>query len=289
MCYSVSTRISNQQWADIQEIYRKMTGNEFQRMLDNGTPSGHYFVDVYKDNHPELTVISADSPGEIQRMRWGVIPSFAKYLDVSTKEGSNVKAHPYDFRNKYSKTANAMVESLMERPTWRRLYQYNRCVLPVTGFFEFYHLKGKKVTYPHYLTLKDADVYGLACIWDEWADTETGEVVRSFAVITTKPNELMSVIHNNPSAHSGPRMPAILPVSEWSSWLESQFTYEDVLSMCKPFPTDGMLATPVRQGLKKRDVNADISHVIEKINYPELGSDWRNYGKPQEPLQKSLF
>lgn len=288
MCYSVANKLSDKNWQDILEIYDKMSRTKVQNMSGNDAPSGYYFVDVYKDNHPELVVISADSPDEIQRMRWGVIPSFAKYIDVTTKEGKLVKAHPYDFRNKYSKTANAMVESLKDRPTWRRLYQRNRCVLPVTGFFEFYHLEGKKVTYPHYLALRGADVYGLACIWDEWTDTETGENIKSFAVITTAPNEMMSIIHNNPNAHSGPRMPAILPVSEWSSWLDGQFTYEDVLSMCKPFPSDGMVATPVRQGLKKRDVDADIPKVVESIYYPELGSDWRNYGKDQNSQMKLL-
>lgn len=289
MCYSVANKLSDKNWQDILEIYDRMSSTKVQNKSISGIPSGHYFVDVYKDNHPELVVISADTPDEIQTMRWGVIPSFAKYIDITTKEGKLVKAHPYDFRNKYSKTANAMVESLKDRPTWRRLYQKNRCVLPVTGFFEFYHLEGKRATYPHYLALKDADVYGLACIWDEWTDTETGEILKSFAVITTAPNEMMSVIHNNPNAHSGPRMPAILPMSEWSDWLDGQFTYEEVLGMCKPFPTDRMVAIPVRQGLKKRDVNADIPKVVESIYYPELGSDWRDYGKPQEPLQKSLF
>ncbi|NVJ48257.1 MAG: SOS response-associated peptidase [Cytophagia bacterium] len=289
MCYSVANKLSDQNWQDILEIYGAMTGSDIKKVTNDVGYSGHYFVDVYKDNHPELAVISSDAPGDIQMMRWGVIPSFAKYLEVSTKEGKAVLVHPYDFRNKYTKTANAMVETLQDRPTWRRLYKHKRCILPVTGFFEFYHLEGKKVTYPHYLTLKDQEVYGLACLWDEWVDSETGEVVKSFAIITTAPNEMMSVIHNNPNAHSGPRMPAILPVEEWESWLDGEFTHEDVKKLCRPYPTDGMVASPIRQGLKKRDVNADIPQVHEKVDYPELGKDWRGYGQPQEPNQQSLF
>lgn len=288
MCYSVSVRVSNETWASIQEIYRTMTGNEFQKMLDEGIPHG-YFVDVYKDMHPELPVISSDKPSEIQWMRWGVIPSYADYLEVFDKNQNLITVHPYDFRNKYSKTANAQVEKLKSAPTWRRLYKNRRCVLPVTGFFEFYHLEGKKVTYPHYIKLKDHEAYGLACIWDEWTDTVTGEIVKSFAVITTEPNDMMRVIHNNPKAHSGPRMPSILPVSEWQTWLDGEFTYDNILQMCKPFPTNGMVSIPVRQGLKKKDANTDTPKVLEKINYAELGNDWRKYGHPQEPNQQSLF
>jgi putative SOS response-associated peptidase YedK len=50
----------------------------------------------------------------------------------------------------------------------------------------------------------------LAGLWDSWR-TPAGERVRSFAIITTAPNELCAQPHN--------RMPAILAPEAWPEWL----------------------------------------------------------------------
>ena len=270
-----------EQWADIQEMYRQLTGNEIQKMMEGGSATA-YFLDAYKDWHPELPVITQAAPDQVQMMRWGVIPPFAKYIE---KNGRLL--HPYDFGNYYSKTANAMVEGLAEKNTWKRLYKRNRCLILATGFYEFYHLPGKRVTYPHYITLKDEPVFAFAGLHDHWTDTETGEEVKSCTIITTRPNPMMTVIHNNPKAHSGPRMPVMLPVAEWVSWLDGEMSYEDIKQFCEPYPADAMQAVAVRQGLKGRDTNANIAAAQEAITYPELGSNWSEY--PGAERQGSLF
>ena len=50
----------------------------------------------------------------------------------------------------------------------------------------------------------------LAGLWENWR-SPAGEWVRSFAIITTSPNELCGEIHN--------RMPAILEPETWRSGL----------------------------------------------------------------------
>ena len=50
----------------------------------------------------------------------------------------------------------------------------------------------------------------LAGLWSEWTDEETGEVLNTFSIVTTKGNKLLAKIHNNPKIE-GPRMPVILP------------------------------------------------------------------------------
>jgi putative SOS response-associated peptidase YedK len=281
MCYSMSANMSHQEWSDIQEIYRTLSGNEFQEMIDKGTRA-FYFLDAYGDWHPELPVITQSQPDEVQMMRWGVIPSFAKYIEKNGKV-----LHPYDFGNYYSKTANAMVEGLAEKSTWKRLYKKNRCLILASGFYEFYHMPGKKITYPHYISLKNYPVFAFAGLHDSWVDSQTGEVVNTCTIITTKPNEMMKVIHNNPNAHSGPRMPVMLTPEEWSTWLDGEMSYEDVSIQCKSFPLDGMNAITVRQGLKSSKVDSNIPEVQEEISYDELGNDWRKY--PGKETQASLF
>ncbi|WP_323757982.1 SOS response-associated peptidase [Roseivirga sp.] len=278
MCYSYS--MSYKEEMEVNKFYQKLTGNEIQKLLDFGNQ--FYFMDAYKDWHPSMPVITQDKPSEIQFFHWGLIPPFAKYIE---KDGRHL--HPWDFGNYYSKTANAMMETMAEKPTWKRLYKTRRCLVLATGFFEFYHHRNNKQTYPHLISLQDHPMFAFAGLWDSWNDTDTGEIINSFSILTTKPNELMSVIHNNPNAHSGSRMPVILLPQEWSNWLEESQTLEGLMKFAKPFPSDGMKAVPVRQGLKAKTANANIPEVLEPMEYEALKGGWKHYAQSFE--QGSLF
>ena len=50
----------------------------------------------------------------------------------------------------------------------------------------------------------------LAGLWENWR-SPAGEWVRSFAIITTTPNELCAELHN--------RMPVVLGPEVWPEWL----------------------------------------------------------------------
>jgi putative SOS response-associated peptidase YedK len=54
---------------------------------------------------------------------------------------------------------------------------------------------------------------GLAGLWENWRDPNTGEWERTFAVITVPSNELVGQIHD--------RMPAILKPDSYDRWLSS--------------------------------------------------------------------
>jgi hypothetical protein len=51
----------------------------------------------------------------------------------------------------------------------------------------------------------------LAGLWENWRDRSTGERIRSFAIVTTEPNELCARLHN--------RMPVVLGPEAWPAWL----------------------------------------------------------------------
>jgi len=53
--------------------------------------------------------------------------------------------------------------------------------------------------------------FGLAGLWENWRDPNTGEWQRTFAIITVPSNELVGQIHN--------RMPAILEPESYDRWL----------------------------------------------------------------------
>ena len=62
--------------------------------------------------------------------------------------------------------------------------------------------------------------------------------MRSFTIITTKPNELCAEVHN--------RMPVILPPEAWSTWLGEAAADEVALkALLGPYPADRMTMWPV--------------------------------------------
>jgi putative SOS response-associated peptidase YedK len=66
-----------------------------------------------------VPVIIANSPRRIVRMRWGLIPHWAK-----------------DEKTAY-KMINARVETLAQRPVFRDLRSHHRCLVPASGFYEW--------------------------------------------------------------------------------------------------------------------------------------------------------
>jgi len=75
----------------------------------------------------------------------------------------------------------------------------------------------------------------LAGVWENWR-SPAGERVRSFAIVTTQPNELCAELHN--------RMP-VAPAA-WPAWLGEEPADEAHLKrLLAPYPSDGMIAWPV--------------------------------------------
>ena len=62
--------------------------------------------------------------------------------------------------------------------------------------------------------MKDREYFFIAGIWQPWKDTETGEYIETFSIVTTAANKLMERIHN-----SKKRMPTILTEDLAWEWL----------------------------------------------------------------------
>jgi putative SOS response-associated peptidase YedK len=74
-------------------------------------------------------------------------------------------------------------------------------------------------------------------LWENWRSS-AGEWVRSFAIITTTPNELCAELHN--------RMPVVLGREAWPAWLgEEPSDTSQLKAMLAPFPSEEMTCWPV--------------------------------------------
>jgi len=139
-----------------------------------------------------LPIITNAAPGQIQRVSWGLVPSWSR----------DPASGP--------KPINARAETLAEKPSFRQLLARRRCLVLADSFYEWQATERGKI--PHRILLKSEQPFAFAGLWDEWLDRATGELRPTFTIITTEPNELMASLHN--------RMPVILPGPEAErAWL----------------------------------------------------------------------
>jgi hypothetical protein len=81
--------------------------------------------------------------------------------------------------------------------------------------------------------LKDQKIFGFAGLYDTWTDKETGKEIRSYTIITTKPNALVGQFHD--------RMPVILERADEADWLNPDIVEpERLLALLKPYPAGKM-------------------------------------------------
>lgn len=164
----------------------------------------------------KLPVITNQNQKEIQNFRWGLIPFWAKDIKIGNK------------------LINARAETLAEKPSFKNAFKNRRCLVLADGFYEWKRIGKTKI--PMRITLKNEKPFAMAGLWENWK-SPSGEFVKSFTVITTEPNDLMSEIHN--------RMPVILPQEIEKVWLDNSLSQEELSTFLKPFEADEMKAFQV--------------------------------------------
>ena len=201
----------------------------------------HYFhADGF--TRPYLPVLSNDSQ-TVERARWKLIPQWVK-----TEEEAN----------KYANTLNARCEEVFEKASFKNYIQKNRCLLWVDGFYEPNH-PSPKVTIPYYVRAIDKTPLALGSIYSDWVNKDTGEVTRTFSVLTTPPNTLLGQIHNE-----GQRMPLIVTPDQWKRWL-STLSKDEIIAMMQPFPDGKLKGYPVSGLVYKKGVNSNVQEAQEEI------------------------
>jgi putative SOS response-associated peptidase YedK len=166
----------------------------FQQRGLSGTPIRGTFNGF---SHPQVCVLTAAHPTQLDPFQWGLIPHWAKTRDIQ----------------KY--TLNAKWETLQEKPSFRKA---KRCLVPADGFFEWQWQDPKgKQKQKFKVGLAAEELFMFAGLWDTWLDRETGEIMNSFALVTTAAAGIMREIHN-----SKLRMPLVLTPNEEAAWLAGE-------------------------------------------------------------------
>jgi putative SOS response-associated peptidase YedK len=141
---------------------------------------------------------------EVLNARWGLMPSWV--------------SDPKEFK---ASMFNARAETLHDKPSFKKPFKSQRCIVPALGFFEW-KKEGNTKT-PHFIHRNDGELLAFAGLYDHWqrADDE----IYSYTIITTTPNQVMESIHD--------RMPVILEQDQFNLWLEGEV--DQVEPLLKPF------------------------------------------------------
>jgi len=198
--------------------------------------------------HPRIPVISQEDPALIQMVEWGLIPAWARDREKAQE------LRNYNF--------NAKSETIFEKPSFRGSIRVRRCLILADGFYEWHTAGGKK--YPFFVSMKGGMPFAMGGIHDQWVDRATGEIKKTFSLITTAASPLMARIHN-----SKQRMPLVIPEEFERLWL-NDISKEELVKLMRPFDSPSLAVHTVSKLLVSRKDDTNVPAVQAPHEYPEL-------------------
>jgi putative SOS response-associated peptidase YedK len=182
---------------------------------------------------------------QLRVLSWGLIPSWAKDPAIGNR------------------MINARMETVAEKPAYKRAFASRRCLLPADGYFEWYptQVKGKSgrpLKQPFYIHPHDGGVLAMAGLYEIWRDPSVadkdapGAFLWTATVITTSAEDELGRIHD--------RMPMLIEHDKYDEWLDSDTTDPERLQR---------LLVPAAPGrLEAYPVSTDVNSVTN--NGPQL-------------------
>jgi putative SOS response-associated peptidase YedK len=164
---------------------------------------------------PSRPVAVVRVPGKVELLRWGLVPFWADAAAIGHR------------------LALARVESVRVTPAFRDAIRRRRCIVIVSGFYEWQRAGHKSDSRPFFVRRPDEKPFGLAGVWDRWVSGD-GEVIESCAILTTASEPPIDVVHD--------RMPLVLDLDVWDAWLDR--TTADVKDLLRPHAAH-LVAYPV--------------------------------------------
>jgi putative SOS response-associated peptidase YedK len=178
---------------------------------------------------------------QLRVFTWGLVPSWAKDAAVGNR------------------MINARMETVGEKPAYRKAFATRRALLPADGYFEWYptsqtNARGKPVKQPFFIRPRDGGVLAMAGLYEIWrdpdkAEDDPGRFRWTCTVLTTEAEDSLGHIHD--------RMPLMVERDRWHQWLDPTI------------PGDTSLLVPAAPGqLEAYAVSTLVSNV--RNNGPEL-------------------
>jgi putative SOS response-associated peptidase YedK len=167
----------------------------------------------------EVLAVTTDREGAARGdlLRWGLVPSWAKSPQTGLK------------------MINARIETVAQRPAYRRSFDRFRCLILADGFYEWQRMPaGPKQ--PFHITRDDAAPFAFAGLWSIW-DAPDGAKLRTCTILTTAANSAIAGLHD--------RMPVILAADAEARWLAGSTPAGELSDILTGLPASRTALTPV--------------------------------------------
>jgi putative SOS response-associated peptidase YedK len=177
----------------------------------------------------------APAERQLRVVTWGLVPSWAKDRKIG------------------SRMINARMETIAEKPAFRRAFERRRAILPADGYYEWYEPEdgsplgltraGKTRKQPFFIRPKDDSILAMAGLYELWRDPakpddDPDRWLWSCTVITTDAQDDLGRIHD--------RMPLMLTRGKYDAWLDPDNRDRDqVLGLLEPAAPGLLEAYPV--------------------------------------------
>jgi putative SOS response-associated peptidase YedK len=194
---------------------------------------------------------------QLRVLTWGLVPSWAKDPAIGNR------------------LINARVETVAEKPAFRRAFAARRCLLPADGYYEWYVLgddeaedtpgaegrptkkRGRPKKQPFFIHNEDGSVLAMAGLYEIWrdptkADDDPDRFRWTCTVLTTTAEDELGRIHD--------RMPLLVDRDKYAAWLDP--------TVSDPHLLEGLLVPAAPGRLEAYPVSTKVNNV--KNNGPEL-------------------
>ncbi len=172
----------------------------------------------------------AEPERQLRVLTWGLVPFWAKDPAVGNR------------------MINARMETVAEKPAYRRAFEKRRAILPADGYYEWYPTQeltkaGKSRKQPYFIRPADGGVLAMAGLYEIWRDpTKAADDPTRFrwtcTVLTTRAEDSLGHIHD--------RMPLMLSPERYDEWLDPRKnSKDDLLALLEPAAPGRLEAYPV--------------------------------------------
>ncbi|NHC24222.1 SOS response-associated peptidase [Nocardioides sp. IC4_145] len=214
--------------------------------------------DVYAvvERPPSGEQVAERAAGRAERqlrvLRWGLVPSWAKDVSIGNR------------------MINARMETVAEKPAYKRAFAKRRCLLPADGYYEWYPTQqttkaGKPLKQPFFIRPQDGGTLAMAGLYEIWrdpakADDDPDRFVWTCTVITTDAEDDLGHIHD--------RMPLMVERDRWASWLDPTAPQDSLLDLLVPAAPGTLEAYPVSREVS--NVRNNGAHLVEPLPLEEV-------------------
>jgi putative SOS response-associated peptidase YedK len=238
---SLPAHYSKQELSELKYYLKNLVSfrdNGFYRFHENGF------------DYLPTPIITSGDPNNFKLFRWGLIPFY-----MNDKEKAMILR---------TQTLNCISEEMYDKPSFKdAIKNAQRCLIPVTGFFEWHWLDEKgTVKIPYYVTFRDQRIRSMAGLYSRWKDKETDEYYYSYTVLTTRANAILEYVHNNKK-----RMPVFIAKEDEKAWLNKDLSQKDVLELCQPSQDASMRAYTISKLLTTKNIVTNVLEVLSPMNY----------------------